>query len=641
MLGMGGSGKTQLALEFCRQAEEDLGFTAVFWINASSLVSVIQSYKAVATKILKDHHGDASSENMISLVQDTLREWKRPWLCVFDNYDTPKAFEPTGIHHYIPGGTEGRILFTSRHQDSARLGHRIEISVMTENESLEVLLQRLPRNDEEARYAREIAATLGYLALALDQAGSYIRAHKVRLGDFVTHYHKCKEQIVKTIPDVWEYQTAVSDEEKGNKLKIYTTWELSFKQTTGSEQELRQKEHLLSLAAFLDVTRISERYFEAYFKPKKREWMAILSSEDRWDRDKLGVVLAEFHKLSLIKMQKHAMDQLLFSIHPVIRDWIQIRMSRELRQHYAQESITMLESYLRSYNSYDLPLETNQETLLHVDSCVRHDKDLLSGSSFRGLDLRSSASCFASFYSDQGRYRDAKYFYERALSDCLKRKVPTHIHTFGLTSNLALVLSQQERYDEAEKILDRSLTEAKKNLGARHPETLGMMEILATAVYYQGRYSEAEQHYKMVLMEREEELGTVHPHTLKTMGNLASVYSDQRRYDDVEKLLERVLISKEEELGANHPSTLHTVHNLGLLYHEQCRYHQAQNFLERALTGRKEKLGVTHPETQKTARALATSFRVQGRRDEAKRVAEEFDLVWSDEKRQHSSNLSV
>ena len=48
---MGGCGKTQLALEFCRHAEDDLGFTAVFWINASSQVSVVQSYKAIAKKI--------------------------------------------------------------------------------------------------------------------------------------------------------------------------------------------------------------------------------------------------------------------------------------------------------------------------------------------------------------------------------------------------------------------------------------------------------------------------------------------------------------------------------------------------------------------------------------------------------------
>ena len=150
LLGMGGSGKTQLALELCRQAKEDLGYMAVFWVNASSPVSVSQSYKAIAKKISKVQQDDADSEDVISLVQDTLREWTHPWLFIFDNYDNPKAFQTSSVRHYIPGGKEGRILFTSRHEDSAQLGHKIEVSGMTDDESLKILLQRPPLNDEES-----------------------------------------------------------------------------------------------------------------------------------------------------------------------------------------------------------------------------------------------------------------------------------------------------------------------------------------------------------------------------------------------------------------------------------------------------------------------------------------------------------
>ncbi len=54
------------------------------------------------------------------------------------------------------------------------------------------------------------------------------------------------------------------------------------------------------MAAFFDTTVISDRYFEAYFNAKQPDWMAILISEGIWDIDKLGGVLAEFDKLSLI-----------------------------------------------------------------------------------------------------------------------------------------------------------------------------------------------------------------------------------------------------------------------------------------------------------------------------------------------------
>ncbi len=52
-------------------------------------------------------------------------------------------------------------MFTSRHDDLARLGHRLDISDMIDDESLKVLLQRPPLNDVKLLRGREIATTLG------------------------------------------------------------------------------------------------------------------------------------------------------------------------------------------------------------------------------------------------------------------------------------------------------------------------------------------------------------------------------------------------------------------------------------------------------------------------------------------------
>ncbi len=622
LLGMGGSGKTQLALDFCRQAEEELGFMDVFWINASSPISVIQSYKAVAKRLSKSQHVE-NSEHAISLVQDTLRASKQPWLFVFDNYDNPKAFEPSSIHYYIPEGRQRHILFTSRHKDSARLGHKVEVSDMTESESLKVLLQRPPQNDEESLQGKEIVATLGYLALALDQAGSYLRARKLRLRDFASSYQKCKEDILKTIPDEWEYQNATSDQEKENKLKIFTTWELSFNQLSGHEEEVQQKEHFLSLAAFFDITAISDRYFEAYFNFRQPDWMAILSSEGTWDIDKLGGVLAEFDTLSLIQTQEHAMDQQLFSIHPVVRDWIQLRKSRETRQRFVQESIIMLAYYLGGIDCNDLSWETNQETLLHVDSCVRHDKDLLSGSSFRILDdYPYVALAFGEFYQDQGRYEEAEKLYERALSNNLEKLGPTDSTTFGAREHLAVIYRLQGRHDEAQKVLSRLVADQEKTLGVMHPDMLSTATNLANVYSEQSRYNDAKQLYQKILNDQEERLGATHLHTLGTVMNLANVYVKQGQYEKAEKLYKRALTGYKEKLGVTHPDTLLTMHNLGGLYHGQRRYDEARKFCERVLSGRKERLGVTHPDTLQTIHNLGYVSYAQRRYDEAEKFYE-------------------
>ena len=201
LLGMGGAGKTQLALDICRQAEESDRFGAILWVNASSRKSVIQSYKIIAQKILKQCHNLDVEDTLRLEVQDALQHWDRHWLMVFDNYDNPQAFEGHSIRNFVPSGKCGRIVFTSRHQDSARLGYQVDVSSMTENESLKLLLQRLPLSENETVHGRKIVSTLGYHALALNQAGAYIRARSLDLEAFIQHYHNHKEIILKEIPD--------------------------------------------------------------------------------------------------------------------------------------------------------------------------------------------------------------------------------------------------------------------------------------------------------------------------------------------------------------------------------------------------------------------------------------------------------
>ena len=284
LLAMGGAGKTQLALEVCRQAEQSGKFGAIIWVDASSPKSVMQSYKVIAQKILKHHSYNLDDEDSIRLgVQDALRDWDGKWLMVFDNYDDPQAFQGHSIRKYLPSGRGGQILFTSRHQDSARLGHKFDASTMTENESFELLLQRRQLNEDESIHGRKIVSTLGHLALAIDQAGAYIRARSLDLKEFIQHYHDRKEVILQEIPEEWEYSRTIDDEQKETRLRIFTTWELSFKQISGQEREVKRKEHFLTLAAFFDAGNVSERYFQAYFDNSNPDWMEIFSSNKKWD----------------------------------------------------------------------------------------------------------------------------------------------------------------------------------------------------------------------------------------------------------------------------------------------------------------------------------------------------------------------
>ncbi len=53
LYGMGGCGKTQLALKYCRNAEEKMLYNSIFWVDASHSKSVARSFAEIESKILK------------------------------------------------------------------------------------------------------------------------------------------------------------------------------------------------------------------------------------------------------------------------------------------------------------------------------------------------------------------------------------------------------------------------------------------------------------------------------------------------------------------------------------------------------------------------------------------------------------
>ena len=165
---MGGSGKTQLALECCRRVEADSSFTAVIWIDASSPATVTQSYSTIALKIHSGPQSISDVEENIATVERALQQQKGKWLVVLDNFDNLKDFQEHNIQYYIPKAANGRVLFTSRHASSERLGHVIRVSGMSDDESLNLLLQQPTSETTERQQGLAIAAMLGHLALALD-----------------------------------------------------------------------------------------------------------------------------------------------------------------------------------------------------------------------------------------------------------------------------------------------------------------------------------------------------------------------------------------------------------------------------------------------------------------------------------------
>ena len=107
LLGMGGCGKSQLALEYCQQGELNRAYSAIFWVDATSPTTIAQGFTAVARAIDKSDLDVADDEGNLRFVLDTMSAWRTKWLLVFDNFDDPSSFRRKSIKEYFPRGNQG------------------------------------------------------------------------------------------------------------------------------------------------------------------------------------------------------------------------------------------------------------------------------------------------------------------------------------------------------------------------------------------------------------------------------------------------------------------------------------------------------------------------------------------------------
>lgn len=639
--GMGGSGKTQLALKYCRQSMNTQRHNSIFWVDASTPKTTAQSFAAIEGLIFNCKVDLSKVEASVKRVVAEMSKWRTAWLIVFDNFDEPSLFDDEGknIRDYFPRGKRGSILFTTRNEGTGRLGHMIEVNRMTEDEGLELLAQTSGKKsivEADRNDGKDIINRLGYFALAIDQAGAYIRARNLAPGLFIDHFNNRKEKILKEIPALWEYTKKLSDAETVTAVSVFTTWEMSFQQIKGDGDQKMKKEHLLTTSAFLDHRYIHQALFQSHFSRNSPEWMSIFSVDGVFVDYEFGDVVAEFKLLSLLEyMEVHVETGIHFAIHPLIQDWIKLRLNFEECQKYTLETIDILAAHI---NDWVIHLPSNQALIAHLNVAMDNN-DHYKTEVLENPEMKLAFSGFASFYVDQGFYADAEKFchlsiaawesqvgrehpetlnsmahlagiyslrgkYSQAeklylkLLDSFKSQFGDEdINTIHALHNQSIVYCGLTRYDEAERLCKQAVELKTKILGQKDPSTRRSKTVLASIYKHQGRYEQAENLCYRVLDDID--LGETNhwSRTLEICQILASLYRSQRRFREAEFFLTDILKLEEEVYGPEHPTTCGTMAELGLLFKDQNRNVAAVEFFRRALRGRETVLGVDHPST--------------------------------------------
>jgi hypothetical protein len=148
--GLGGMGKTQLALAYAQRHKDD--YSAVFWVNSKDVDTLKQGYAAAARRIYHEH----PSLVHLKAVAEAVKRWLSSagndrWLVIYDNHDTPKLPGHDGpgtfdIRPFLPEADQGAVLITTR-SSQLQLGRPVAVKKLREIEqSLEILSQTSRRD---------------------------------------------------------------------------------------------------------------------------------------------------------------------------------------------------------------------------------------------------------------------------------------------------------------------------------------------------------------------------------------------------------------------------------------------------------------------------------------------------------------
>ncbi|KAG8789506.1 hypothetical protein FRC15_008363 [Serendipita sp. 397] len=322
--GIGGSGKTQLVAKFARDHADQ--FQHILFVDASSV-------QTIQTSLVTRVRGLGRKCKTVQEAIDELASWDQQydgrWLLIFDNADSRSL----QITKYFPRCDDGHIIVTTRNMTMGELAPdaHLELGAMSESEGIQLLLNvaNAPRSDQDV--ASKIAEELGYLPVALVQAGSYIKQRRC-LNDYLNRLANSRQKIL---------QHPLPEQRDRYQQNLYAALDLTQAELSSRAQEfislLSFGHHrgfprpLIELASqhhfTIDMFEYVDR--DKSYHPAVELLHRIICPSGEWNDDNFDDLLVELQQASLINFCTEEKEMLTLSIHPLVRAWAQDRLQSE------------------------------------------------------------------------------------------------------------------------------------------------------------------------------------------------------------------------------------------------------------------------------------------------------------------------
>jgi TPR repeat protein len=336
--GMGGIGKTSLALEYAHEALKNKAYSLIYWLPSGSKEALIKAYR----NLLEENNISTKEMSGDEVIERALQEIPQIGKCllIYDNVDPFYDYipAPTFLEGKVPKNDKAHILVTSRSNEGweEKWGSPITLDVFCPKDSIEYLLSvtGLEENDENKEIAGKLAKELQHLPLALAHAAHYIKLEGASRETFENY-----------LKGFQELSTAYFEEKKNSftdpnsKLTYDHLIARTLRMSRKFISELAKE--IMGYCAYLNPDSIPEGIFLDYWADREKSETSnffspndltiegfFLGSEPR--KQEIENALSQLASLSLIKRSQ---NQPIFSMHRLLQSVVRNEKESTANQH--------------------------------------------------------------------------------------------------------------------------------------------------------------------------------------------------------------------------------------------------------------------------------------------------------------------
>ncbi|MGI2909587.1 tetratricopeptide repeat protein, partial [Tolypothrix sp. VBCCA 56010] len=456
--GMGGVGKTELAIQYSLLHLQLHNYPGgICWLRAREEDMGVQIVQFARTDLSLQPPDDLE---LPERVRWCWQHWQQgDTLLVLDDVKNYKDIKP----YLPPQPSQFKVLITTRLK--LDLAGSLFLSALQESDALLLLSQLIGEEkiNQELAQAQELCQRLGYLPLALQLVGRYVKKRKISLAEMLRRLESKglghPSLIVNENDPTWTLDV---------KRGVAAAFELSWLELNEAAQQLGC---LLSLFALAPIP-----------------WSLVESAAKEQDSEALEDTRVELENLHLLVGEDS------YQLHQLIREFLRDKQNNlpvadEQKYNYCAAMVEVAQEIPETPILQDItrltPFIPHLAEVATVYQNWLSDEDLIVP--FDGL---------GNFYKGQGAYAQALPWEEQCLLVAKERLGEEHPHVASSYNNLALLYYSQGRYSEAEPLYQKALQLTQRLLGEEHPHVASSYNNLALLYYSQGRYSEAEPLYQ-------------------------------------------------------------------------------------------------------------------------------------------------